>query len=171
MSREGPIAGLAGGWGAGRTGSHARDGIRTEQEQVLRRASTTARTSTYCPVAAGTFRRPGVVVSSLVRRGRLARFRRGPATAVVGVPGQRRDGLPGLLEPTWRPGPRPPVQVGLGRELRPALREQPPGPLVDAGGVQRVSGCPVTDSADATTGITRTADGNESPLHLPRVTC
>jgi len=38
MSREGPIAGLAGGWGEGRAGSHARDGIQTqEQEQVLRR--------------------------------------------------------------------------------------------------------------------------------------
>jgi len=38
MNREGPIAGLAGGWGEGRTGSHTRDGIQTqEQEQVLRR--------------------------------------------------------------------------------------------------------------------------------------
>jgi len=38
MSREGPIAGLAGGWGGARTGSHARDGIRMqEQEQVLQR--------------------------------------------------------------------------------------------------------------------------------------
>ena len=38
MSGEGPIAGLAGGWGGARTGSHARNGIQTqEQEQVLRR--------------------------------------------------------------------------------------------------------------------------------------
>jgi len=38
MSREGPLAGLAGGRGAARTGSHARDGIQTqEQEPVLRR--------------------------------------------------------------------------------------------------------------------------------------
>jgi len=38
MNREGPSAGLAGGWGGGRTSPHARNGIQTqEQEQVLRR--------------------------------------------------------------------------------------------------------------------------------------
>jgi hypothetical protein len=38
MNREEPIAGLAEGWGGARTGTHTRDGIRTqEQEQVLRR--------------------------------------------------------------------------------------------------------------------------------------
>ncbi len=111
--------------------------------------------------------RPGVVVSSLVWRGRLARLRRGPAAAVVGVAGQRRDGLPGLLELTWRPGPRPPVRVGLARELRPALREQPPELFVDADGVQRVGGCTVTDSDDATTGITRTATGTRALSTCP----
>jgi len=101
MNREGPIAGLA---GAGAELARVRMLMTVSRPRNRNRSyggvSTTAWTSTYFPVPAGTFRRPGVVVSLLVRRGRLARFRRRPATAVVGVPGQRRDGLPGLLKPT-----------------------------------------------------------------------
>ncbi len=74
MSRDGSIAGLAGSWGEGRAGSHAYDGIQTEeQEQVLRRRVHDSPDFHLLSVAAGTFRRPGVVVSSLVRRGRMAR--------------------------------------------------------------------------------------------------
>ncbi len=155
MSRDGSIAGLAGGWGEGRAGSHAYDGIQTEeQEQVLRRR---VHDSLDFHLLSGA----GWNIQATRRRRVLA----GPAWPTGPIPAPACDGRGRRTGPAPR-RPAGPSQAHL------ATRSSSPGP----GGAGSRAPASAARAAPGTArrrrrralrrrlSITRTADGNESPL-------